>query len=108
MEIKKTAAHIAVCGVIAALSCLAAEFQGGIFRAVIVFIGDLAVLSMLTAAFSLARDSLKPRVWECVVISLKIAFSALCALSGGVILHAAALIVDCVISRIFGEFNEAN
>lgn len=108
MEIKKTAAHIAVGGVIAALSCLAAEFQGGIFRLVITFIGDLSVLSMFTAVFAAARGFLSPRVLGCVEISVKIVFSALCALSGGVMLHAAALIVDCVISRIFGEFNEAN
>ncbi len=108
MEMKKTAAHIAVCGVIAALSCLAAELQGGIFRAVIKFIGDLSVLSMFTAAFAAARNFFRSCALDCVEISLKIAFSALCALNGGVMLHAAALIVDCILSRIFGEISEAN
>lgn len=113
MEIKKTAAHIAICGVIAALSCLTAETQGGVFRLVITFIGDLAVLSMFsvlarTLSRRFATDHAVNCAVDCVSLSLKIAFSSLCALSGGVMLHAAALIVDCVISRIFGEFNEAN
>lgn len=106
MEIKKTAAHVAVGGVIAALSCLASEFHGGIFRSVITFIGDLAVLSMFTAVFAAARDFFNPRVLDCVEISLKIAFSALCALSGDVLLHAAALLVECVFSKVW-SFKEA-
>lgn len=108
MEIKKTAAHIAVCGVIAGLSCFASAGTDGIFRVIIVFIGDLSVLSMFTAAFAAARDFFRPCASDCVEISLKIAFSALCALNGGVMLHAAALIVDCVLSRIFGKISEAN
>ena len=105
MEIKKTAAHIAVCGVIAAFSCLAAETQGGVFRLVITFIGDLAVLSMFSVlARTLSRIFTKNLTAscasDCVFLSLKIAFSSLCALSGGVMLHAAALIVDCVFARI--------
>lgn len=113
MEIKKAAAHIAVGGVIAALSCLAADHQSGIFRLVITFIGDLAVLSM----FSVLTRTLSRRFTtnhaaicavDCISLSLKIAFSSLCALSGGVMLHAAALIVDCVLSRVllFGRFRE--
>lgn len=108
---KKTAAYIVLCGVIAALACLAAELQGGIFRLVVTFFGDIAVLSMFSLYFPLAARSLSERLPEkrraifcatdCVSLSLKIAFAALCAISGGVLLHAAALTVDCVVSRIY-------
>lgn len=109
MELKKTAAHIAICGVIAGLSCLGAEALGGAFRIIITFIGDLAVLSLFSVmALTLSRTFTTKRVahcaldcaLDCVCLSLKIAFSSLCALSGGVLLHAAALIVDCVLSRV--------
>lgn len=112
-QLKKSAAYIVLCGVIAALSCPAAEMCGGIFSDVITFVGDLAVLSMFSLYFPMAAsrlcesrpESIKKRraifcAADCVSLALKITFAALCALSGGVILHAAALIVDCVFSRV--------
>lgn len=105
MELNKTAAHVLICGVIAGLSCLAAEAAGGVFRIIITFIGDLAVLSLFsvmerTLSLKFTDNHEANCALDCVCLSLKIAFSSLCALSGGVLLHAAALIADCVVSRI--------
>lgn len=109
-QIKKTAAYIVLCGVIAALSCPAAEVCSGFSRGVITFIGDLAVLSMFSLCFPLTagflsetRPESRRAVFcaaDAVSLALKITFAALCALSGGVMLHAAALLVECVFSRI--------
>lgn len=112
-QLKKAAAYILLCGVIAVLSCPAAEVCVGILRGVITFIGDLAVLSMFSLYFPPAASELsesrperiKKRraifcAADCVSLALKITFAALCAISGGVIIHAAALIVDCVFSRV--------
>lgn len=111
-QFKKTAAIVALCGVIAFLSCLASDACGGILRAVITFIGDLAVLSLFSAMTrTLSRMFTKNRraalcALDCVSLALKIAFSSLCALSGGVLLHAAALMVDCVFSRIYVDVTD--
>lgn len=114
---KKTAVYIVLCGAIAVLSCFAAQAQP-LGRGVIIFIGELAVMAMFSLYFPLAASSLSEArpdsrralfcAADCVSLSLKIAFAALCAISGGVMLHAAALIVDCVFSRIlfFGCFRE--
>lgn len=108
---KKTAVYIVLCGAIAILSCFAAEVCEGIFRNVITFIGDLAVLSMFSLYFPTAAGSLSENrpesrcaifcAADCVSLAAKIAFAALCAISGGVMIHAAALIVDSVFSRIY-------
>lgn len=107
---KKTAVYIVLCGAIAVLSCFAAEAQPHAVRAVITFIGDLAVMSMFSLYFPLAASSLagaRPEsrravfcAADCVSLAAKIAFAALCAISGGVMIHAAALIIDSVFSRI--------
>lgn len=116
---KKNASYILLCGVVAVLSCPAAEVCEGIFRDIITFIGDLAVLSMFSLYFPAAAsrlsesrpESIKKRraifcAADCVSLALKIAFSALCAISGGVMIHSAALLVECVFFRIL-SFKEA-
>lgn len=119
-QFKKNAANIVLCGVIAALSCPAAEVCEGVFRGVITFIGDLAVLSMFSLYFPQAAGLLsetRPErrraifcAADCVSLTLKITFTALCAISGDVLLHAAAPVVDCVFSRVlfFVCFRESN
>lgn len=120
---KKTAVYIVLCSAIAVLSCFAAESQPKVVRVVITFIGDAAALSMFSLYFPLAanslaacsRDKSRPEsrralfcAADCISLAAKIAFAALCAISGGVMIHAAALIIDSIFSRIcvlkfFGE-----
>ena len=104
---KKTSVYIILCAVIAVLSCPAAAVLGN----GCVFIGDLAVLSMFSLYFPLAalelsetRPLYRAKIFcaaDCLSLVIKTAFCALCAISGGVMIHAAALIVDCVFSRIY-------
>ena len=107
---KDTAANIIICALIALLSCLA-ETPFGAVNAVIAFAGELAVLMMFTLyfamtaeAFSKAYPERRARIFciaDCAALVLKITFAALCTLAGDVLIHAAALIADAVISRVY-------
>lgn len=109
---KKTAVYIVLCGATAVLSCFAAEALPSAARAVITFFGDVSAMLMFSLYFPLAADLLskaRPEsrravfcAADCASLSLKAAFVGLCAISGGVMIHAAALIVDSVFSRING------
>lgn len=59
-------------------------------------ISELAVLLMLSLWFSAAESSSAADIAE---FSLKVVFIALCAKSGGVLPHAAALITDHIFRR---------
>lgn len=60
-------------------------------------ISELAVLSMLSLWFSASGSS---RTAEIAEYSLKIVFISLCAKSGGVLPHAAALIMDGIFEKL--------
>lgn len=98
-----TVLYIALCATIALLTCFTAGLP------VTEFIGSLAVLAMFTLYFTMAAGTFaeqhpeKRAVIFCaadsVSLALKIAFTALCAINGGVMIHAAALTVDMIFSR---------
>lgn len=73
------------CAAIALTACLAPPHP------LTALISDLAVLTMITLWFSAIKAT---RLTEIAEFSLKIIFIALCAKSGGVPIHAAALITD--------------
>lgn len=110
-RLKKISVYIVLCAVIAVLSCPAAEAFSGMIRGGITFIGDLAVLSMFSLYFPLAASLLSETrrgsraaifcAADCVSLVIKTAFCALCAISGGMMTHAAALMIDCIFSRIY-------
>ena len=108
---KATAFHITLCAAIALLSCFAAETPIPAVNAVVTLAGDLAVLTMFTLyfamtanAFSEAYPEHRPNIFctaDCAAFVLKIVFAALCSLSGGILIHAAALAADAVVSKMY-------
>lgn len=108
---KKTTAYIALCAVIALLACFAAETSTAAIHASVTFVGDLAVLAMFTLYFAMTANAYaaaypenRPVIFcaaDCAALVLKIAFAALCAKSGGVMIHAAALIINVIFSRVY-------
>lgn len=74
-----------------------------------VFISDLAVLAMISlcekSAVRFAGGAKAVCVKDCAAFAAKIAFVTLCALSGGVIIHAAALIINYTADNIFKLFS---
>lgn len=84
------AVYTAFCAAIALTACLAPPHP------LTELISDLAVLTMITLWFSALESSKTAEIAE---FSLKIVFIALCAKSGGVMLHAAALITDHILEK---------
>lgn len=87
---RPTAVYTAFCAAIALTACLAPP------NPLTALISDLAVLTMITLWFSALENT---RFTELAEFSLKIVFIALCAKSGGVMLHAAALITDHILEK---------
>ena len=108
---KNTAANIVICALAALLMC----FVGGTpYRAVnlaAAFAGEVAALAMFTLFFAMTADAFseayperRARIFciaDCTALVLKIVFAVLCALTGDIAVHAAALIADTVISRVY-------
>lgn len=93
--------YTAFFGAIALAACLAPP------EPLTALISDLAVLSMMTLYFSAVRGSLPRRFLpaaELAEFALKVTFAALCAQSGGVLIHAAALITDRFFERCTVHF----
>lgn len=82
--------YMTFCAAIALTACLAPPHP------LTALISDLAVLTMITLWFSALEST---RLTELAEFSLKIVFIALCAKSGGVLIHAAALITDHILER---------
>ena len=110
---RRTTVFIALCAVIALLTCFASETHIAAVRAAITFAGDIAVLAMFSLYFAMTADAFaseypdrRPVIFcaaDCAALVLKITFAAFCAYgaeSGGVIIHAAALIADSIFSRV--------
>lgn len=81
----QTAVYSLFCAAIALTACLAPPHP------LTELISDLAVLTMITLWFSALENT---RLTELAEFALKMIFIALCAKSGGVPIHAAALITD--------------
>lgn len=109
---RRTTAFIAMCAVIALLTCFASETPAAV-TAAITFAGDIAVLAMFSLYFAMTAGAFAGEYPErraaifcaadCAALVLKIAFAAFCAFgaeSGGVFIHAAALIADSIFSRV--------
>ena len=108
---KNTAANIIICALTALLSCFAAITPYRAVNLVVTFAGEVAALAMFTLYFAMTADAFsdayperRARIFciaDCAALVLKIVFVTLCALSGDIAVHAAALIADTVISRIY-------
>lgn len=108
---KNTAANIIICALIALLSCFAAITPYRTVNLIIAFAGELAVLAMFTLYFAMTADAFsevypkrRTKIFctaDCIALALKIVFATLCSLTGDIAVHAAALIADTVISRIY-------
>lgn len=103
--------YIALCAAAALLSCLWGEL--GAFAWAAEFVGDIAVMAMFTLYFAMTARAFSEaypehrskirRVSDCAALLLNTAFTALCAINGGIVLHAAALGADIVFSRIYAD-----
>ena len=108
---KNTAANIIICALIALLSCFAAITPYRAVNLTVTFVGEVAALAMFTLYFAMTADAFsktyperRARIFctaDCIALVLKIVFASLCALSGDIAVHAAALIADTVISRVY-------
>lgn len=95
--------YIAFLAAIALTACLAPPVP------LTALISDLAVLSMMTLYFSAVRSGRSERfLWaaELAEFALKVTFAALCAQSGSVLLHAAALITDRFFEKCIVSFRD--
>lgn len=108
---RNTAANIIICALTALLSCFAAITPYRAVNIAISFAGEVAALAMFTLYFAMAADAFSEAYPEqrtkifctadCASQVLKIVFAVLCSLSGDIAVHAAALIADTVISRVY-------
>ena len=108
---KNTAANIVICALIALLTCFVPETPFLAVNLAVTFAGELAALAMFTLYFAMTADAFsrayperRARIFciaDCAALVLKIAFAALCTLAGEILIHAAALIADAVISRVY-------
>ena len=108
---EQTTIKIALCGTTALLMCFLSEFPNAAVAVITAFIGDTAVMTMFTLYFAMSAKELagfRPEsrakiefAAESIELALKIAFAALCSLSGGVMIHAAALIVNVVFTKVY-------
>ena len=108
---KNTAANIIICALTALLSCFAAITPYRAINLAVTFAGEVAALAMFTLYFAMTADAFseayperRTRIFciaDCTALVLKIVFASLCALTGDIAIHAAALIADTVFSRIY-------
>lgn len=106
-----TTIKIALCGTTALLMCFLGEFPNAAVAVAATLIGDMAVMTMFTLYFAMSAKelaSVRPEsrkkvdfAAESIDLALKIAFAALCSLTGSVIIHAVALIVSVILSKIY-------
>ncbi len=107
---EETTIKIALCATTALLMCFLGEFPNAAVGAAATFAGDIAVMTMFTLYFAMIKNELSENypesrakircAAESVELTLKIAFTALCALSGSVMIHAAALIANVIFSKV--------
>lgn len=105
--------YIALCAATALLSCLWGEL--GAFARAAEFVGDIAVMAMFTLYFAMTARAFSEaypehrskirRAADCAALLLNTAFAALCAINGGIVLHAVALGTDIVFSRIISPID---
>ena len=110
-KFKNTAANIVICALTALLSCFTAITPYRAVNLIISFAGEVAALAMFTLYFAITADAFsevyperRARIFcaaDCIALALKIVFAALCSLTGDIAVHAAALIADTVISRVY-------
>lgn len=115
---KNTAASIVICALTALLSCFVGETPYRAVNLAAAFGGELAALSMFTLYFAMTADAFSgvyPErrgkifcISDCAALALKIVFTALCSLTGDIAIHAAALIADVIISRLYTAKLEQN
>ena len=108
---KNTAANIVICALTALLTCFVPETPFLAVNLAVTFAGEHAALAMFTLYFAMTEDAFseayperRTRIFcaaDCIALVLKIVFASLCALTGDIFIHAAALIADTVISRIY-------
>lgn len=108
---KNTAANIVICALTALLSCFVSETPFREVNLAVTFAGEVAVLAMFTLYFAMTADAYSSAypekrtqifcIADCAALILKIVFAALCMMSGDLAIHAAALIADAVISRVY-------
>ena len=108
---KNTAANIVICALAALLMCFVGETPYRAVNLAAAFAGELAALAMFTLYFAMTADAFSEVYPErrtmifctadCTALVLKIVFAALCSLTGDIAIHAAALIADTVISRVY-------
>lgn len=107
---KNTAANTVICALFSLLTCFVITPYRAVNLAA-AFAGEVAALAMFTLYFAMTADAFSEAYPErrvkifCtadgVALVLKIVFAALCSLTGDIAVHAAALITDTVISRIY-------
>ena len=108
---KNTAANIIICALTALLSCFASETPYRAVNLTVTFVGEVAALAMFTLYFAMTADAFsevyperRAKIFciaDCAALVLKIVFAAFCSLSGDIAVHAAALVADTVISRVY-------
>ena len=108
---KNTAANIIICALTALLSCFASDTPYRAVNLTVTFAGEVAALAMFTLYFAMTADAFsevyperRAKIFctaDCIALALKIVFASLCALTGDIAVHAAALIADTVISRVY-------
>ena len=108
---KNTTANIIICALTALLMCFVGETPYRAVNLAAAFAGELAALAMFTLYFAMTADAFSRAyperragifcVADCIALVLKIVFVSLCALTGDFFIHAAALIADTVISRVY-------
>ena len=108
---KNTAANIVICALAALLMCFVGETPYRAVNLAAAFAGEVAALAMFTLYFAMTADAFseayperRARIFciaDCTALALKIVFISLCALTGDIAIHAAALIADTVISRVY-------